>query len=256
MSNVYWGTHAAIRDNVNCTVLMIGDSWFWYPFDNLAVELGPKLPNHVLLAVGRSGAEAGQWATSYRKDIDFAFDMYGGGAQVLMLSGGGNDIAGMNDFNRLLKDDCSAATSVVDCFKTGEPGATITRVDGAYRTLIAKFRGHNPAAPVILHHYDYAWPTGAGVFGPSDWLKAPMDRAKVPPGLRRDIFKHLVNEMKASQLQLASTSPGLVEVALTAGVLPDNTSMWANELHPTPAGFRRLIKNAFLPAFTRLGIPR
>jgi hypothetical protein len=36
---------------------------------------------------------------------------------------------------------------------------------------------------------------------PASWRASWSDRAKVPPGLRRDLFKHLVNAMKARQIR-------------------------------------------------------
>jgi hypothetical protein len=251
--NVYWGTHSLLADNGNATLLGIGDSWFWYPFDNLAVEVAAKLPNHTLLIVGRNGAEAADWATRCRKDIDFAFRMFGTGVQALLLSGGGNDIAGINDFTRLLQDDCSKAKKLDECWREGEPSSTISAIEGHYRALIARFRGWNPNAPVVVHHYDHAWPSGEGLFGPADWLKAPMDRARVPAKLRREMFKALVLSLKAAQERMAADPALGVIVANTAGVLPeDDKSWWANELHPTPAGFRLLARKAVLPALRRV----
>lgn len=45
---------------------MIGDSWFWYPFGNLATELGGLLPEHQLVVVGNNGSGASEWATKLR----------------------------------------------------------------------------------------------------------------------------------------------------------------------------------------------
>lgn len=247
--NVYWGTHSLLSAAGNATLMAIGDSWLWYPFDNLAVELGARLPNHTLLVVGRNGAEAADWAGRQRRDIDFALQMFGPGVQALLVSGGGNDIAGMDDFPALLRPDCHAAATVEDCWRSGQPDAAIAAIEQHYRALIARFRAVNPHAPVVLHHYDHAWPTGQGVFGPATWLKAPMDAAQVPEPLRRALFRALIERLKARQLAMAAEPALGVLVAMTAGVLPErDASWWANELHPTPAGFRRLARQAVLPA--------
>lgn len=252
-NNVFWGTHAALAGNASPTIMMIGDSWFWYPFDNLAREIGDADPARQIVVVGRNGSEAAEWDGRQRKDIDFAFRMYGGSVGALMLSGGGNDVAGMNDFLRLIKDDCAAQGTVAGCYRTAQPAALLAGVMGCYRALITKFRAYNASAPVILHHYDYAWPTGLGLFSPSQWLKAPMERAGVHPQLRKELFRDLINQLKAAQLQLASDATlGPVYVALTAGQLPDSMDAWANEMHPTPAGFRLLARNAFEPELARV----
>lgn len=257
MQNVYWGVHGALAASANATILMVGDSWFWYPVDNLAVEIGNALPEQTLVAIGNSGAEAVQWSDKYRKDIDFGFKMYGAGAQVLMVSGGGNDVAGMKDFPKLLLDNCSKATTVEECFRPGQPEAIISRIIGAYRELVLRFRAYNPKARVLMHNYDHAWPTGKGLFGPADWLKEPMDFTKVPKGLRRDLFKELVKRLRKGQLELAKDKVmGPMVAVASAGTLPDGENVtdqwWANELHPTPAGFKRLATKAFVPELKKI----
>lgn len=258
MSNVFWGSTSMQQDpdQQSPSLLLVGDSWFWYPVDNLAVEIGAKLRQQVLLVVGRNGAEAAEWASKYRQEIDRAFKLYATGVRALLLSGGGNDIAGMDDFLRLLQPDCSQAVTVDDCFAPGQPDTVMDSIDVAYRELVTRFRSRNKDAPVFLHQYDYAWPTGKGLFGPADWLKAPMDAAKVPAALRRPLFKQLIGLLKLKQIDMSlDPALGTVVVMDTAGVLPeDDDSMWANELHPTPSGFRRIVRQAVVPALHDSGI--
>lgn len=246
--NVFWGVHGALSAGINGDVVMVGDSWLWYPIDNLATELASKLSTSTFVVIGKNGAEAEEWSTSLRKDIDFGFKMYAKDSKALVLSGGGNDIAGMRDFLRLLKDDCSSAQSVNDCFKEGQPDALLSRVISAYREVIIRYRAYNSSAPVISHNYDYAWPTGKGFFGPADWLKAPLDRAQVPRKLHRTLVCSLLDMLGAAQIQLASETPvGKFIPIKTTGTLPDNEQVWANELHPTPKGFKLIARNAILP---------
>lgn len=56
----------------------------------------------------------------------------------MFLSGGGNDFAGFNDLRPLLKDDCSAQTTVKGCFRAGSAGLKgfLERMDEYYRKLI------------------------------------------------------------------------------------------------------------------------
>jgi len=256
-TNVFWGVPGALAVNANATLLCVGDSWFWYPLDNLAVEIAAARPNHTVVVVGTNGAESAQWSESYRKDIDYAFRFYGKDVLALLLSGGGNDVAGMKDFLRLLEDDCSDAPTVQQCYRSGQPDAIISKIMGAYREVIHRFRARNRTAPVLMHNYDNAWPTGQGLFGPSKWLKKPMDTARVPEPLRRPLFKDLVAKLHDGQ-QALSQEPALGPLVAiqTAGTLPEPAQgpqqWWANELHPTPAGFRRLVAQKFLPEIDRL----
>lgn len=254
---VYWGTHGALNANANPVALLLGDSWFWYPADDLAVEIGAGFPDKDFLVIGRNGSEAAEWSTKYRKEIDLAFKMYGQSVQALLLSGGGNDIAGMSDFLRIVADNCSKASNVQACYRIAQPDEILSTIIGSYRSLITKFRAYNPTAPVFTHNYDNAWPSGKGLFGPADWLKAPMDKAKVPKNLRVDLFKNLLKRLRDAQLDLAKT-PGLgpVNALASAGTMPDDEKnkeqWWANELHPTPKGFALLAKKVFIPSLKKV----
>lgn len=267
MSNIYWGVSGALHDGANPTIMVISDSWFWYPIDNLAIEIGGAMPNQTLVVVGNNGAEAAQWSDKLRKSIDFAYKMYGSSVQALMLSGGGNDVAGTSDFLRILQDNCSKATTATECFRPGQPDAIIAKIIGAYKEVILRFRAYNPSAPIFMHNYDNAWPTGKGFFGPGDWLKVPMDLAKVPRdmALRRDLFRTLIASLRTAQLALAkdkALGPGRLVAIKSAGTMPEpsdptaqnDDQWWANELHPTPKGFRLLAAKAFIPALKGVGL--
>lgn len=257
MADIYWGATGALTAGATPVALFLGDSWFWYPIDNLPIEIRAAFPVSDFVVIGRTGAEAADWAVKQRKEIDFAFKMYASSVQALVLSGGGNDIAGMSDFLRILADDCSKAKTVEDCYRIAQPGEIIAAITSAYRGVILKFRAYNTTATVFGHNYDYAWPTGKGVFGPADWLKAPMDKAKVPKALRRDVFKSLVQLLRKAQISLGKEKGLGPFVAIeSAGTMPDESTdkdrWWANELHPTPAGFRLLAQKAFIPALQKV----
>ena len=208
--------------------------------------------------VDRSGDDTG---------AAFAFKMYGQGVQALILSGGGNDVAGTSDFLRLLLDNCSKAQSAAECLRPGQPDAIIANIIGAYKDVILRFRAYNPNAAIFMHNYDNAWPTGKGFFGPGDWLKVPMDFAKVPKQmlLRRELFKTLITALRDAQMTLSNDptfGPGPLVPIESAGTMPEpsdpaaqtDDKWWANELHPTPKGFRLLATKAFIPALNANGL--
>ena len=255
MGAVFWGAHGAIGAQANPFALFLGDSWFWYPIGNLPVYIAPSF-EHDIVVIGRNGAEAQDWGTKHRKEIDFAFKMYAKDVQALVLSGGGNDIAGTSDFLRILAEDCSKAKTITECYRDTQPAEIVGAIMGAYRQVIAKFRHYNSDAPVLVHNYDYAWPTGDGLFGPADWLKKPMDLAKVPKKLRRDLLKDLLLQLRAGQIALTSeTGVGKLIAIESGGTMPDDAAQvdqwWANELHPTNKGWKLLAKKAFTPAIKK-----
>ncbi|RYE02012.1 MAG: SGNH/GDSL hydrolase family protein [Sphingobacteriales bacterium] len=252
MGNIYWGTPGALSAGANPSIIFLGDSWFWYPVGNLPLAIHTAFSEHDFLVVGRNGSEAAEWKDKHRKDIDGAFKFYGDAAQALVLSGGGNDVAGASDFLKIIKANCSKATTPQECYQPGQPESLLSSLFGHYKSVILKFRARNPQAPVILHNYDNAWPSGKGFLGPSDWLQVPMDMAKVPKALRRDLFKDLIEQLHGLHQALADDQAvGPVLALKTAGTLPEKpdgvASWWANELHPTPRGFRRIADQKFIP---------
>lgn len=58
MPQIYWGTFGAINAGANPAALYLGDSWFWYPIDNLPIEIRAGFPHHDFLVIGNNGAEA------------------------------------------------------------------------------------------------------------------------------------------------------------------------------------------------------
>jgi hypothetical protein len=259
MGKVYWGAHGAVNDQASPFALFLGDSWFWYPVGNLPTYIAPAFADDIVV-IGRNGAEAQEWATRQRKEIDFAFKMYARDVKALVLSGGGNDIAGTADFLRILAENCSRARTVAQCYRDGQPGDITLAITSAYRQVIAKFRFYNKNAPVLAHNYDFAWPTGEGLFGPADWLKKPMELARVPDRLRKDLLKDLLLQLRAAQLELANdASIGNFVAIESGGTMPDDGTpvdqWWANELHPTPKGWKLLCRKAFIPALKQVITP-
>jgi hypothetical protein len=248
---VYWGAPEAMAAQANPFALLLGDSWFWYPFSNLAVAVGEEMPQHEFVVAGTNGANAGDWDTKLRSSTRFTFRMYAEGVRAFMLSGGGNEIAGEDDFLRILAEpeQCSNAQSVGECYEPGQPDGVLGRIAAAYRGVILQFRAYNKTATVFTHNYDNCWPTGRGFFGPGEWLKRPMDVAQVPDGLPRPLFADLLRRLGELQKELAR-DPSLMPMVpiATAGTMPDEERMWANELHPTPAGFRILARDTVVPA--------
>jgi hypothetical protein len=248
---VYWGAPEAMAAQANPFALLLGDSWFWYPLGNLAVAIGEEMPEHEFVVAGTNGANAGDWDTKLRSSTRLTFKMYAGSVRAFFLSGGGNEIAGEDDFLRILAEpeQCNKAPSVEECYEPGQPDGVLGRIAAAYRGVILQFRAYNKTATVFTHNYDNCWPTGKGFFGPGEWLKRPMEAAQVPDDLRRPLFADLLRRLGEVQKELAR-EPSLMPMVpiATAGTMPDEQRMWANELHPTAAGFRILARDAVVPA--------
>ena len=237
-------------------ILGLGDSWFWYPANNLLIPIwnlwgGTK----VILTHGFPGAKAVQLTA--KKVLDpFRSALRGyDRLEAVLLSAGGNDFAGRDDMLRILKSDCSGAAAPEDCFDHDSVEEVLFgEVLGAYRTLVGSVKDLRPEVMVFVHNYDYAIPTGLGFGAAGDfkgfggWLKLPMDMVGVPAALQPAAVNHLIDKFSEVLVQVQKEFPSQVLLVDTTGTL--SAGDWANELHPTPKGFEKLVHAGWEPLLT------
>jgi len=247
--NVYWDWPTMQSDGRYPSILAIGDSWFWFPFPggSLLHRLGrivaPK--QHCILAQGNNGAEAWDYVHGkYAKSVRTALAQHGADLSAVFISGGGNDFAGFNDLRPLLNQSCTGAASAPECFRDADAERSLEwlmrKLSEAYRMLIGQaLASSNPTVKVFLHNYDFAIPSGRGIFGPgSSWLKQALDDAQVPSALQHECMKHLIRRLTQELHSIAAAFPSRVFVVDSSGTLAPGD--WADELHPTPEGFRKI----------------
>ncbi len=265
----FWGSESAMQTlGLNPDILAYGDSWFWYPNNNLLIPINAFWQGTLtLLAKGKNGAELRDLVGGTpRLWDDFRATMRGYPTiRCVLLSAGGNDFAGIEHFPTLLRLDCSGATSVDECFNPGDPSLGIERqpfvmlrqIATNYQRLIDFIRSVNPNVPIVLQNYDYAIPTGigfggikGGIFGLGDWLQQPLVERRVPLALHNDLVRRVMDDFTQVLAALASPVQNYaVHLVRTAGTLSDEE--WANEMHPTRAGFERLAE-CFRPLMKQL----
>jgi hypothetical protein len=170
--------------------------------------------------------------------------------QALLLSAGGNDIAG-DEFFSFVNNSKSNLPSVNQAVLDGVINGTFR---AAYEYLIstalaaAKDAGIN--MPVFTHGYDYPWPDGRGVLAFLGWKVGPWfhdtfihknypNATAADLLARHDIVAHFIDTMNAMLADLAQKHPGEVFHVNLAGTLP-SAADWSNELHPGNNGFRAL----------------
>ena len=261
--NVYWDWAAMQRNDVMPSILAIGDSWFWYPFPggSLISQLGPLVAprSQTILAIGNNGAKAWDYvAGKYRDAVREALRLHGTSLSAVFISGGGNDFAGFNDLRPMLNRDCSQAQDALACFATGNQAGSLDwlmhQMAQSYRLLINQIVMATPTAcQIVLHNYDFAVPTGQGVFGnQQSWLKPALVDAGVPENLQRACVRQVLlrfTEVLKTMTQIDSARIALVD---SSGTLAD--SDWANELHPTPAGFQKIARQRWRPVLEKAGL--
>jgi hypothetical protein len=231
-----------------------GDSWFDYPFNDVLSELEDRHGYDVesvahkgdpieAMAYGDGQLEA--FARLVEKVISRGTPL-----KAVLLSGGGNDIAG-DEFAMLLDHARSAAPGLNDDVVSGIIGR---RVRNAYIMILQKITdvcvGKTGApAPILVHGYDYAVPDGRGFMGgwgplPGPWLE-PGFRAKGFGELRTRVamIANVIDRFNAMLKKVAALFPHVYHIDLRGSLSnkpADYKNWWANELHPTEPGFRRV----------------
>jgi hypothetical protein len=265
MGHIYWNEYFRLLDSGEAIdVLALGDSWFHYPFNNLITPLYEALERPTIFVIGENGARAdelaaGQWLANFQR-------MLAGfpSIRLVCISAGGNDFAGVGDLDdKVLKPDCSTEAGVEGCYRAGQPDGTFAAIGAAYRDIVAAVTAQRPDVTILLHNYDYAIPDGRALPGLRSWLKLPMDNCRVLSqgapldGIRRELVRDLIDRFTLSVDEVVSAAAvparPTVELVWSAGTLLD--SQWANELHPKPSGFNRLVADCWSgPARRALGL--
>ncbi len=171
--------------------------------------------------------------------------------KAILLSGGGNDVAGDEFF--VLLDHASSANPGLN--EDVIRGVTDVRIRNAYVAILTavtvlceRTTGHT--VPILVHGYDRPVPDGRGFAGggwalPGPWLRPGFHRKgflnqnqnKQMIGLLIDRFNDMLKSVAADP-----RFPHVQYVDLR-GTLPNGNTYdawWANELHPTKEGFRKV----------------
>jgi lysophospholipase L1-like esterase len=243
-----------------------GDSWFDYPFNDI-LSLLEDQHGYDVESVAHKGDRVEEMA-------------YGGGQldevtrrlekllrrgiipRAILLSGGGNDVAG-DEFGMLLNHARSAIAGLNDQVITG---VIDQRVRLAYVTIlnaithVCRARLER-ALPILVHGYDYPVPDGRGFLGgwwflPGPWLE-PGFREKgfgrLPEGvtLARQLIDRFNAQLRAVAALDAFPHVTYVDLRGTLSIGADYRTWWDNELHPTRLGFERVTQR-FADALTAL----
>jgi lysophospholipase L1-like esterase len=250
-----WHGESQVPATFSPAIVALGDSWFWYPNNNLIYPL-QRIINangaQPILVLGANGADAEEYTKeTYTRQLERVLDRnlgYGRTVRAVFLSGGGNDVAGTDDFPPLLKADCSGAQAAEDCFRAGEPQRIARTIAGYLKSVHDLVQQLVPGTPVLVHTYDYAIPNGKGFLGLGQWLRDPMDSVGVARALQRRVVRLLIDAL--AQAQVDAMTPTFLSIEARDTLVPDE---WANELHPTAGGFNKLARRWRTP-LVQLGL--
>ena len=229
-----------------------GDSWFDYPMHDVLQMLEDE---HLfdVESVAHKGDCVEDMAHSKGQFEEFArrLEKLLSDEKVpraILLSGGGNDIAG-DEFAILLNH---AASRLPPLNEDIVRGVIDVRLKEAYARLISSLTAIAKSylgqpIPIVTHGYDYPIPDGRGFMGgwwklPGPWLqpgferKGHLDRTK-----NTLVIEQLIDRFNA-MLAAVSALPEFAHVHyldLRGTLKHDGTykQHWANEMHPNETGF-------------------
>lgn len=168
--------------------------------------------------------------------------------RAILLSGGGNDIAG-DEFAILLNHARSGLPAFNEDILRG---VIDVRLRAAYARMISGITTVTKSyltqpIPIIIHGYDYAVPDGRGFLGgwwklPGPWLKPGFDRKGYEnKEVNKTLVKDLIDRFNTMLSAVAATPQfGHVHYLDLRGTLRRNDQYkddWGNELHPSDHGF-------------------
>lgn len=274
---IYTGTQSFNSGEFPAT-LAIGDSWFWYPKNNLVEALvrSKRLNNNYqhLIRLGKNGAllseyvdipdgRKGRYSDVLRHHLSRNFMT----SSVILISGAGNDAI---DYKLGLQPDCSNFSTVEACFNWSGAQKLLKQLSQAVYLLLTEiqfaYRREGKEIKVFLHTYDYPVPDGRGfsLLGDANsdggWLQRAMNACLVPNNmeLRTELCTKLI-DVFADTLKTFDDPPNGIYHIDSRNTLRRDANYrkdWDNELHPTSHGFDQIVERCWVPVLAEHGICR
>jgi hypothetical protein len=236
-------------------MLTEGDSWFAWPVNGNIIRKIGKYANFNILRLERNGDEIVENIMSprQRNKIEDALSRFD--FPVFLVSGGGNDIVG-DELRAFLKRYRKNMVGWRSILRDNEFESALGLIKTAYIDLIELTYRYRPNCIILAHDYDFIEPSdnGAEFFGFSfgeSWIKPTMDELKIPDDWQEDIVDHMLQRLSQELADLQATYPSFIHVRTQGTLKKGDPKHWANEIHPTPAGFE-LIAKKFLPHLKRI----
>ena len=246
-------TQALLGSAASAGVLMAeGDSWFDYPLHDVLRVLEDDY-RYDVESVAHKGDTVEEMAHSDGQLEEFARRLekllrVGKVPRAILLSGGGNDIAG-DEFAVLLNHASSGLPVLNDDIVRGvievRVKAAYARIISAITAVCQQYLGRT--LPILTHGYDYALPDGRGFLGgmwflPGPWLKPGFQKKGYDDFAKNSaVIVELIDRFNAMLAELPSTAAFSHVHYLNLRKTLDHGGTykkdWANELHPTPRGW-------------------
>jgi hypothetical protein len=221
-----------------------GDSWFDYPVPFFGGGIIPRLEDRLgvpILNLAKAGDEVrymlGVEERIRLSDVLNSGCPAGGPWDVLLFSGGGNDI--VDNPMALWVKDFDATIPAAAHLHPARFATALGLVRAGYEDLIALRDRLSPTTHLVFQGYDFAIPSGHGICHLGPWLKPTFDLRGFPSLAAAQPVVTAMLQQFAQMLTSLATAPGVNNVTFIngQGTLRPQLSSWHNELHPSRSGF-------------------
>ena len=170
--------------------------------------------------------------------------------KAILISGGGNDLAGAGASFGMLLDHARSASAGLN--EQVVSGVIDQRGRLAYITILSavtevcRYWIQRPL-PILIHGYDYPVPDGRGFLGgwavlPGPWLEPGFrEKGFLRMPVRKAIIRELVDRFNVMLEGLAAlpefSHVRYVDLRKTLSTGANYKQYWGNEMHPTVEGF-------------------
>lgn len=233
-------------------ILAEGDSWFAYPrrfiyfgAPSNVVQILAERNYYVIYSTASIGDEVASMMTGEQK-FSFTKRLATNEFDIILFSGGGNDIVGKYDFDLFLRPRQSAELWQ-DCIDIERLANKLDLIESVYVELMERvdYYSANPGVKVVSHNYDFCVPSPEGYelfdlfpIGESWIYPFLMEKQFTDRAEQQAVIRFMLARFGERLARVEQKYPGKLFVADTQGTLADN--QWRNEIHPSPAGFRKI----------------
>ena len=232
-----------------------GDSWFDYPLNDI-LRLLEDHHGYDVESVAHKGDRVEDMAYGPGQFEEFSRRLekllrQNVVPKAILLSGGGNDIAG-EEFGMLINHSLSPVAGLNEQVLSG---VIDERIKFAYVTILSAItriceQRLNAPIKILTHGYDYPVPDGRGFLGgwwflPGPWLEPGFrqkgyDDLAVRVALAKRLIDRFNDMLKAIVALPEFAHVKHIDLRNTLSTGSNYKRDWANELHPTFAGFQRV----------------
>jgi hypothetical protein len=244
---------ASIKQHPQRLVMLTeGDSWFSYPLNANIADYIEMMSDFSLLRLEHNGDEAREIlgaGSGQLKKIKYYLKNYP--VDAVLMSAGGNDLVA-GELTRVLNKKVAGATWQ-STIKLAALTTVLDDIVAAYSRLLDARDALRPKCVVVAHSYCYFQPTGRKATGPfglgkaGPWMRPVLTTKGIDPDTEgRDLARYLVDELHARLMALSAARPRFQVVDMRSALPVDNVH-WADEIHPSGTGFRRLAEDHWRP---------